>query len=177
MNLLKQNLILNYRGVCGSRDDFEAKWLEPLSDEEKRIYYEERDFGISKVSYIKYKEAVKKNGQAPELTSDQLAQISKDIQLNMQRLTKEINSIEALTFRDALFTYHESKSSYHVLELLIIGFLYCSFESEQEHLSELWALINSKPETKATIEQIMDIVSKLFHVSIDQRLGIKHFIN
>lgn len=85
----------------------------------------------------------------------------------MQRLTKEINSIEALTFRDALFTYHESKSSYHVLELLIIGFLYCSFESEQEHLSELWALINSKPETKATIEQIMDIVSKLFHVSID----------
>jgi hypothetical protein len=158
---------LDCRGICSSRDDFEVKHLDPLPEDEKRIYFEERDFGISKVSYEKYKEAVKKHGQAPVLTSDQLSTVAKDINLNMQKLTKEINSIEALTFRDALFTYQESKSSYLVVEILTIGFLYCSFESEQEHLSELWALINPKAESKATIEQVMDIVSKIFHVSID----------
>ena len=71
------------RGICSSRDDFENKHLDPLPEDEKRIYYEEKDFGISNVSYTEYRDAVKKNGPAPELTSDQLAAIAKDIKLNM----------------------------------------------------------------------------------------------
>ena len=116
--------------------------MESLPEDERRIYFDEKEFSISKVQYLKYKEAVNKTGALPDLTSDQLSLISKDINLNMLKLTKEIVSIEAVTMRDTLFTYHEAKSSYHVLELLIIGFLYCGFDKEEEHRLELWSLIN-----------------------------------
>lgn len=54
--------------------------------------------------------------------------------LDMQKLTKEIRSIESIAFKDPNFAYNDSKISYKVTEILIIGFLYCTFEKEQDHL-------------------------------------------
>ena len=49
-------------GICGSRDDFDDKHLDKIPEVEKNIYKEEKEFSISKSSYLKYREAVKKVG-------------------------------------------------------------------------------------------------------------------
>jgi len=50
---------------------------------------------------------------------------------------------------------------------LLIGFLYCKFEKEIEHLDDLWELVNPDLETKVATDKLIEVVTDLFYISID----------
>ena len=64
----------------------------------------------------------------------------------MDNIHNEPKSIEAIAFRDTLFAYNEENKTYLVKSLLVLGFLYCRFESESQNLDELWMLVNPEKE-------------------------------
>ena len=55
-------------------------------------------------------------------------------------------------------------------KLLLIGFLYCRYEDELEHLDNLWHLINPNFKQKVSLRVIKNMLEDLLFVSIDQRL-------
>ena len=69
---------------------------------------------------------------------------------------------------DAQFGYKDGL--HEPQKLLLLGFMYCSFDNEIEHMENLWHLINPNFKQKVSMTTVRSVLEDLLYVSIDQRL-------
>ena len=55
--------------------------------------------------------------------------------------------------------------------MLLIGFLYCKYYNEREHMDNLWHLINPNFKPRVSMRVIKSMLEDLLYLSIDQRLS------
>ena len=55
-------------------------------------------------------------------------------------------------------------------KLLLLGFMYCSFYNEIDHMENLWHLINPNFKQKVSMNTVKSVLEDLLYISIDQRL-------
>jgi hypothetical protein len=96
---------------------------------------------LSKVKFHRFRNAIKKYGYKSPLTKDHLRAICDLIDLDIDKLTTKPTSSTALIYNDPNFTLKDGIYDTH--RLLLIGYLYCTYEDVETHISDLWLLINA----------------------------------
>lgn len=77
-------------------------------------------------------------------------------------------SDEKYLLTDTDFGFSEGVHDPH--KLLLTGFMYCSFENEMTHMTNLWHLINPNFKQTVSLDVIKSTIEDLLYLSIDQRL-------
>ena len=132
-----------FRGlVCGStRRDYPTVALSP---EGKRIKEREDAFSLSKVEYQQYSAAIKKYGHQSELNERHIREVARTIKIDPTPILENPKSEENQILSDPNFSLNANDKSYDVKRMLLVGFLYCSFNSVEEQQRELWLLVNPR---------------------------------
>ena len=82
-------------------------------------------------------------------------------------LCREMTDAKRLLM-DVKFGY--SHGLHEPIKLLLLGFMYCKYESLPQHLENLWHLINPNFKSKVSIRVIRSTLEDLLYIAIDQRL-------
>ena len=68
-------------------------------------------------------------------------------------------------FQDRLFGYHSGL--HEPSKLLLLGFMYCKFDTLGEHMENLWHLINPNFKPKVSMKVIRSTLEDLLYIAID----------
>eukprot|EP00349_Pseudokeronopsis_sp_Brazil_P003039 CAMPEP_0202957524 /NCGR_PEP_ID=MMETSP1396-20130829/1891_1 /ASSEMBLY_ACC=CAM_ASM_000872 /TAXON_ID= /ORGANISM="Pseudokeronopsis sp., Strain Brazil" /LENGTH=168 /DNA_ID=CAMNT_0049675035 /DNA_START=45 /DNA_END=551 /DNA_ORIENTATION=+ len=135
---------------------------------EKRLQQAERELGLSKVSYITYRDAIKRYGYNDiPFTHHILTYIGPKINIKGEDFDKEEGEDQfkqvCLTFKSD-YLFHEG--AYDVRKLIVLGFTLCKHATPNEQREELWALIN--PEMKPTVSKkdVEEFFEMLFYLAL-----------
>ena len=77
-------------------------------------------------------------------------------------------TVAKLMFQDKLFGYHSGL--HEPSKLLLLGFMYCKYDTVGEHMENLWHLINPNFKPKVSLRVIRSTLEDLLYIAIDQRL-------
>ena len=126
---------------------------------------------MSKVDYKVFWGQVKLVGYTMQLRPEHIRSIDKSIGLDYEKdiLDYHPNYKKALIC-DENFGY---KDGFHEPQkLLMIGFMYCYFRNEMDHMENLWHLINPNFKSRVSLRVINSTLEDLLYIAIDQRLGM-----
>ena len=70
--------------------------------------------------------------------------------------------------QDEKFGYHDGL--HEPSKMLLLGFMYCTYDKIEQHMENLWHLINPNFRTKVSIRVIRSTLEDLLYIAIDQRL-------
>ena len=79
-------------------------------------------------------------------------------------LCREMTDAKRLLM-DVKFGY--SHGLHEPIKLLLLGFMYCKYESLPQHLENLWHLINPNFKAKVSIRVIRSTLEDLLYIAID----------
>jgi len=96
-----------------------------------------------------------------------LAEIADAINLDTKNLEARYNTEEKFILCDSKFGYNEHHG-HDPQKLLLIGFLYCSYEGDaEEHLSNLWYLANPNFQANVSLQKVLSLLEDILYISID----------
>lgn len=90
--------------------------------------------------------------------------ISDLINLDIDNLLTNPNSLETVIYGDTEFTLHQG--NYEPYKLLLIGFLYCNFSDAQTHAADMWLLVNPKLFDTVNKSVIKALLKDLMYIAI-----------
>ena len=92
--------------------------------------------------------------------------IAKDINLRYDEeiLVRKYNDTKGLMC-DTQFGYKDGL--HEPQKLLLLGFMYCSFANEIDHMENLWHLINPNFKQKVSMKTVKSVLEDLLYISID----------
>lgn len=127
------------------------------------------DFFLSVVNYEQFWNKIKLVGYTMQLRPEHMRMISPSLGLDYETdlLGPEKTDAKFL-LQDEKFGY--SSGIYEPTKLLILGFMYCQYNSLGEHMESLWPLINPNFKPKVSMRVVKFTLEDLLHVAIDQRL-------
>ncbi|CDW81119.1 UNKNOWN [Stylonychia lemnae] len=99
-----------------------------------------------------------------------LRAISELIQLNIEEMEKNYQSVEYKVYGDEEFAFEMGE--YLTEKLLLIGYLYCHYGDPEQHQSDLWLLVNPACNETVPKTKIRQLAKDLMHISVTQRRRI-----
>jgi len=115
-------------GCAESRD--KARVVKGAPAEENFCYTAECQIGLHKVDFITYQAAVKRFGYRVNMNKEHMRAISKEINLDFERMYEYANSPYAIAYLDQEFTF--KGDVFHVDRLVILGWILCRHWSQEE---------------------------------------------
>ena len=107
--------------------------METLTKKEVAIYDQEKDFPFRKLNYEEFYPKVQEKEKNGLVSEEDFKEISKDIKIKYDKMLESQDSHVYQVLRDSSFIYM-GEQGYKAQELLLLGFLFCDFEKENEHL-------------------------------------------
>ena len=104
-----------------------------------------------------------------QLRPDHMRLIQESINLDYDgKIQSYYPSTEKFLLCDTNFGFNEGVHDPH--KLLLTGFMYCCFENEMTHMTNLWHLINPNFKQTVSLDVIKSTIEDLLYLAIDQRL-------
>ena len=89
-----------------------------MSEIEEYVFEKEKILGINKLNYEFFQGAIKRFGYLSDLNEDQMKEISKQINLEMDEIKNNELSVFKIYYKHNNFTYDEETKLYNVRNLL-----------------------------------------------------------
>ena len=147
-----------------------------MTPSEKAVYTTEEEHPLAQIKFTKFRAAVKKYGHQGPLKENHIKAISEELKnekVTQFLLGKSTTDKEHLILKEENFIF--DKGTYDTYMLLMVGFLYCSYENQEQHVSDLWLLVNHELHAKVNKGKVEHAISDLMHIAIDLRLSKLQF--
>lgn len=156
--------------MCSTRDS--NNYFESMTPAEKAVFNMEKNHPLSQIKFKKFRAAVKKYGHQGPLNENHIKAISDELKnekVTEFLLAKSTTDKEHLILKEENFIF--DKGTYDTYMLLMIGFLYCDYENQEQHVNDLWLLVNHELNLKVEKGKVEHAVSDLMHIAIDLRFS------